>query len=146
MTKFGQIFYINNLILHRNNWIPSHHSSKFHPCAKWVNLNPIFGPISGLLGATPTLFVQLNFISNGSLSNTKIFEKKNCKHKLKIIELASAIAWNMSAIKIVDINKMVDHVVISTLILKLFSRSFRIQKCNLWPTSFPVTYFELWEK
>ena len=72
---------------------------------------------------------------------------KNYWCKSKIIQLTSAIIWNMSAIKIPNVNlrynsKMGGN---STFILKLVSRSFRIQKCNL-STLFQVAYFELWEK
>ena len=55
------------------------------------------------------------------------FLLKNLRHILKIIELASTIARNTSAIKIVDDN-LGYHGKIANL---LASGSFRIQKCNL---------------
>ena len=42
--------------------------------------------------------------------------------------------------------KMADYVDNFTFVLQLTSGSFRIQKCNLRPTSLPVAYFELLEK
>ena len=84
-----------------------------------------------------------------SLSNSKILASaKNCRRKSKIIELTSAIVYDTSAIKIVELNlgydsNMADHVGNSTFVLKLVSGNFRIQKCNLKPTSFLAAYFEL---
>ena len=54
---------------------------------------------------------------------------KNCGRKSKTIELASAIVWNKSAIKIVSINlgyhgTMADHVSNSTLIFYLRVRTY----------------------
>ena len=73
------------------------------------------------------------------------------RRKLEVTELASAIMWNTSAMKIVGVklvyhSQMAYHVQNFTLILKLVRGSFHMQKCNLRPTSFPVAYFELWEK
>ena len=58
------------------------------------------------------------------------------------------IVWNLSAIKILGVNlgyngKMGGN---STFLLRVVSGSFGIQKFGLRPTSFPVFYFELWEK
>ena len=65
-----------------------------------------------------------------------------------MIELASAIVWNFLLIKIPDFNLGYDSEMDgnSTFILKLVSESFCIQKHNLRAISFPVAYFELWEK
>ena len=76
---------------------------------------------------------------------------KNCQCKQKTIEFALVVVWNTLAIKIVDLNlgydnKMADHISNSTVVLKLVSGSFCIQKCNLRPTSYAVAYFELREK
>ena len=88
-----------------------------------------------------------------NFSNSKIFASaKNCRRNSKIIELVSTIVWNMSAVKIANVNlgydggKMADHVGKSIFVLKLVSGSFRIQKYNLRPTSFPVAYFKASEK
>ena len=74
-----------------------------------------------------------------SLSNSNIFVvAKNCGHKLTIIELTSAFVWNMSPIKIADLNigcngKMLDHVGSSIFILKLVSRSFHsVSQCQCY--------------
>ena len=88
---------------------------------------------------------KVSFIlnSNHSLLNLKLFVLlKNCQCKSEIIELASAIVWNRSAIKFAELNlgydgKMVDHISNSTFVLKLVSRSFCVQKCILRPAFVP---------
>ena len=80
---------------------------------------------------------KVSFIlnSNHSLLNLKLFVLlKNCQCKSEIIELASTIVWNRSAIKFAELNlgydgKMVDHISNSTFVLKLVSRSFRVSHC-----------------
>ena len=52
------------------------------------------------------------------------------------------------AVKIANVNqghdaKMANHIGNFTYVLKLVSKSFCIQKCNLRPMLFPVSYFEL---
>ena len=91
--------------------------------------------------------LQASVITDGRTK--QIFAStKNCQCKSKIIEISSAIPWNKLAIKISNVNLGSDGKIgsNSTFVLKLVSRSFQIQKCNLRLTSFPVAYFELWEK
>ena len=98
-------------------------------------------PALDSVGICPILEAGMSVFS---LSYSKIFAMaKNCEHKLKIIELMSAVVRNMSAIKTANLNlryddKMADHISNSIFVLKLVSTSFHIQKCNLRPTLFLV--------
>ena len=59
------------------------------------------------------------------------------------------IVWSTLANKIPNIINLVYYRKMGidpTFVLKLVSRSFRIQQCNLRSTLLSVSYFELWEK